>query len=371
MGDSTAHISVREPSGWVLGYVGDSLTEQGDGGVAAAQSLYPLGYDPTNLRADAVVGRSIWQNVDPWPTNGASQAVTTIRGLIAPSMWLIALCSNDFDTNQAGIQSRCESLIAKLKEQPFTRLLWVGPVVGPGSSVTTTQIATMYAALNAVDVAHPELDMRVLDISAEIHDGADETALWLSSDATRRHMTPAGYARRNSEIATFVAANSEPPSNPPLTGTATTHVTVRDVSSGASTVHVSVRNPPIQGTSTTHVTVRETGSVLVTADRTTVGADETVTLTGTNVASWAVDNGGALTGSGTTRTFVAPLRPRTVVYTVTVTAAGGATSSVQITVKAAPAAFRGGAWTAVRSHRTSSTGTAYGTGLYGAGNYGG
>lgn len=195
----------------IIGYIGDSTTVQNITN-AARDSIYTLGYTSSNAKVDGLVGRSIVDGVAPYIPSSQTVVSTWRSGGYHPNLWVIGLISNNFGQTLTQLKTAINTLLNLLVAEPVKKVLWVGPVV-PLTSSVAGQIPTMYQALNEVAATRSDLDMRVLDLSAAIHNGRDESGLWnLGNDSPAfRHMTDAGYAIRNDLIRTFVDANISSP----------------------------------------------------------------------------------------------------------------------------------------------------------------
>ena len=127
-----------------------------------------------------------------------------------PDVWVIALISNDFDQDKEGIKARIDTLLAVLDDEPVKRVLWVGPVVRPGSSMQSAVDTNLIPALEETAAEKAGvIDFRFFDLQAAIRGlrlNEESPALWFDD----RHMTPAGSDLRTSLIHDFIAANLPP-----------------------------------------------------------------------------------------------------------------------------------------------------------------
>lgn len=353
----------------IVGYIGDSLTFQdGNGATNIPASLASLGLNTTNLKVNGVVGRSISQNVAPWPTSGTTDIINSWRaGGYHPNYWIFALSSNDFDASIATLQSRVNTVLDLAITEPITKVLWIGPAIQPSpTTYTATQITNIYTALNNVAAARTDLDMEVFDLRNAFN-GVDQTGYWTDD----RHMSTAGYAARNTFIRSFVDANwgtfnATSGSTVTLTASGTdSDGTINSwlwtkVSGPAATLSSTTVQAPtwVTGAAGTYVwgvtatdddgatSSQATVSVTVVNANTApnagvdqiVSAYASVILTATDAEQtpeWSQTGGtsvGALSGSGATRTFIAPaFRSETV---LTFTASDGTLSdSMTVTVR--------------------------------------
>jgi hypothetical protein len=148
-------------------------------------------------------------------------------------------------------------------------------------------------------------------------------------------------------------------------------VTVNPVLTDTEPFSVTILGAAATATLGFSVTVLTSATLNVDADKTSVVADETVTLTGSGgtITTWAADNGATLTGSGATRELIAPAYIDTTVVRVTITGPGGS-DFVDITVKGQPSIYRSSSWVPTRVRKFDPASGGFGFGLFGEGPFG-
>jgi len=271
-----------------LGYIGDSLTEQsGPGPANIAASLVPLGFTTSNSKIDGLSGRSISQNVPPWPSPGTIQVMQAWRaGGFHPDLWLMALSSNDYDASISTLQSRVNLVLDEALLETVSKVLWIGPAIQPTpTSITPTQVANIYTALNNVAAARSDVEMVVYDLRAAYNAYDPVQSGWWTDD---RHMTTLGYSVRNSLIAGFIEDEM------PTTG---------NVSPGTSVTLIGSASSDSDGTIASYAWSQLLGATAT------------------------------LSGSGSNRTFTVPAGSVPLVLQLTVTDNLGATSSDTVTIR--------------------------------------
>lgn len=189
-----------------IGYIGDSLTVGGmSEGLQTAMG--EAGYDASSLKIDGLIGRSIVDGVPPYLPSSQDVVTTWRREGFHPNVWLIALVSNDFGRSKDELKISINQLLDVIDDEPVTTVLWVGPVVKPGSVLQSQIDDNMYPALSeVVNERAGSIDIKLLSLQAAIRDRhlADkEKALWTDD----RHMTAEGYRLRNQLIVEFCRAH--------------------------------------------------------------------------------------------------------------------------------------------------------------------
>ena len=308
---ATSHVSIYKTPTGLAGYIGDQHTEQGNSGIAVRDSLYFMGYNVDTLRINGQLNRPVIGGTSPTSLEVVSNWRTAGYH---PTLWIIALITNNSGQTLATMKAEINSLLDLIDDETIQKVLWVGPVLGAhADSTTTSQLTTMYQALNEVATARSAI-MSVFNISTTLHNGRDETGLWDLGDSTGKTMTSDGYALRNLLIRKYLSDNM--PAAPSTTVTATAHVSITAPANTAPTI---------------------------SRDKAIVRAGEIVTLTvgdpGGSVASVEIDGvvpEPAISGSGSTRTFVAPITLYDKDLTVTVRDNEGLTASTTVKVKASP-----------------------------------
>lgn len=185
-----------------IGYIGDSLTVGG-----MSEGLQPaieeLGYDASSLRIDGLIGRSIVDGVPPYVPSSQDVVTTWRQDGFHPNVWLIALVSNDFGKSKDELKLSMNKLIDVIDDEPVRTVLWVGPIVKPGSELQSQVDDTMYPALSEVMSERAgSIDIKLLNLQAAIRDRqlAEEVRVLWTDD---RHMTAEGYRLRNQLIVEF------------------------------------------------------------------------------------------------------------------------------------------------------------------------
>lgn len=182
-----------------IGIVGDSLTYQGGKGTPRILSAFAeAGWDilANDIRIDAVTGRGIRGGIPPvvtWRDQG-----------FLPDVWLIALGTNNLNATPTTLDNAIYDLIDTIRQTtPDATIHWVG--VG----IRSTEDARVAKVNNALLKRTWPDKFTFCDWDAHIHDGREEAGLWLLSDANGIHMTTAGYAIRNTYLATCIPAAAE------------------------------------------------------------------------------------------------------------------------------------------------------------------
>lgn len=193
-----------------IGFIGDQLTDQnGNPGTTSIMSrLVTQGWGAGNVMIDALSGRTIsngsgvtTQNViDSWRSLGFN-----------PRTFCFALITNDdFDTD-VNWTAKVNAVLDKVLEMPHQsglkyRIFWIG---GPAyradiqaGAPYSTRYSRFQTVMDTIRASRVPSDFELIsciNITAYIHNGRDETGLFLSagSDATGRGMTTAGYTVRN------------------------------------------------------------------------------------------------------------------------------------------------------------------------------
>lgn len=169
----------------MIGIIGDSLTWQGGKGpVRIGDALTRAGVDTAGLRIDAAPGRGIRGGiavVKQWSEEG-----------YLPSLWLIALGTNNLNADTNTLDHAVSALVDAIEDTtPTADLHWVG-------------VGLRFADPRVKKVNEVIWDWNLGDFydwNAHVHDGRDEAALWLPTDAEGVHMTAAGYQVRNDYLA--------------------------------------------------------------------------------------------------------------------------------------------------------------------------
>lgn len=162
-----------------------------------------LGYDTSSLRIDGLVGRSIVDGQPPYLPSSQEVVTRWRQEGFHPNVWLIALMSNDFGKTKDELKIAIGTLLDVIDDEPVTKVLWVGPVVMPGSQLQSQVDENMYPALTEVMTERAgSVQIEVLDLQSAIrgqHVADEERTLWTDD----RHMTPTGYRLRNELIVEF------------------------------------------------------------------------------------------------------------------------------------------------------------------------
>lgn len=166
--------------------IGDSLTYQSGAGRANLESeMAKRGIVPQDIYFYGVSGKKL---IDP--DTGGKTTFDNITEAVAQmgnvDQWIIALGTNDAGATSASITSRTQSILAAIP--PGDPVSWIGV-----SYKTNTPGGSADKVNTAVQAG---IDSRTTfcDWGAFIHDGRDETGLWLTTEST--HMTAAGYKVR-------------------------------------------------------------------------------------------------------------------------------------------------------------------------------
>jgi hypothetical protein len=181
-----------------LGYIGDDLTLQGGSTQPQAQ-LVASGWDPSLLRVDAAVGRTI---------SGAADVITDWREQgFDPDTWIIALGSFDLASTDPQWTAAITAILDQISAGPGAAYTVYWPELVLRDSETDTRVTRFEAVLNTLVGDHPKITFKVNEsLNAYIHNGRTETGLWVlaGTDATGRLMTSAGYDLRNKFITAWV-----------------------------------------------------------------------------------------------------------------------------------------------------------------------
>lgn len=190
-----------------LGYIGDSLTYQNGSGCLAnggsgqdvLNSLTSKTF-ATNTVVDGLIGRSI---VDAGPTPLTQDVINSWRSDgIDPQSWVMALGSNNVgatDQQWTTYIGTALDAVAAGSKAAYT-VYWIGitfsPTYNDDRSTRFTSVMESVAAARS-----DKITMVPIDYDSLIHNGRDESDIWLASDTSGRHMTTDGYALRNQIIA--------------------------------------------------------------------------------------------------------------------------------------------------------------------------
>lgn len=178
--------------------IGDSLTYQdGLGEKAIAQALVDDGYGASNVYVYGIGGKKI--------TAKDSRGKTTVQNiaearakLATVDIWVIALGTNNVGDSTTTFSANVNAVLDAIG--PDDRVVWVNLAF---YRITNSNAAKFNPLLQAAVSARPHASYA--DWNSFIHDGRDETGLWVYPvDAT--HMTQAGYAARNAFVLTQVDA---------------------------------------------------------------------------------------------------------------------------------------------------------------------
>lgn len=176
--------------------IGDSLTAEmlpilyaamTEAGVTT-RNLYTWGVGGKQLTADDVTGRDTLSNM---------RDARTMLGDV--DLWLIALGTNNTPDTDAVVNTALDAVLGATNGKPVH---WVNVTYKTTPSATATRINKLITA----KVTAP--NRAVADWDAWVHNGRNESGLWVSADDT--HMTPAGYALRAAFYADLLTEDPEP-----------------------------------------------------------------------------------------------------------------------------------------------------------------
>ena len=194
--------------------IGDSLTWQNNnpGPPGITTTLVNQGWGAGNVKVDGLVGRSIINGVAPYIPS-TQDVINSQRALgYNPRTWCFSLITNDEWDTDAGWTAKVNTVLDLVKSVPHSsglkyRIFWIGgPTYRPdiqAGAPYNTRFSRFQTVMDTIAASRVPADFEfisTINICALIHNGRDETGLWLDSgsDVTGRHMTTAGYTLRNS-----------------------------------------------------------------------------------------------------------------------------------------------------------------------------
>lgn len=183
-----------------IGVIGDSLTYQGgQGAQRIIDAFKTAGHDVTNIGVNGLTGRGIagtavrpstLEVIQQWRFTGFD-----------PGTYLIALGTNNRGDTAAHWRRDIGKVLTEIG--PGKAVHWIGLAFRGGFDPRAEQFDRVLWEL--------QIDGRLTGHSWEdyIHDGRDQTGLWLPSDPNGVHMTKAGYDIRNAYYAACVPVAAE------------------------------------------------------------------------------------------------------------------------------------------------------------------
>lgn len=184
-----ADVVIEPTSGKTVAIIGDSLTYQnGNGTYELTQKLVAAGYDPSNIYIWGVGGKKL--------TTADTSGKTTMQNIADARVqlqhvdtWIIALGTNNAGNTDAAFTQGVNTVLDTIGSQE--RVVWISMAF---YKITNNNAARFNPILSATVEARVNGDF--VDWNTYIHNGRDETGLWVYPvDYT--HMTTAGYDIRN------------------------------------------------------------------------------------------------------------------------------------------------------------------------------
>ena len=214
-----------QPVAEQVGWIGDSLTWQNNnpGPSAITTQLVNQDWGDGNVKVDGLVGRSIINGVAPYIPS-SQDVIDSWRALgFNPRTWVFALITNDEWDTDSGWTTKINTLLAKVLSVSHSsgkkyRIFWIGgPAYRPdiqAGAPYSTRYSRFQSVVDTIAATRVPADFEILtsiNITALIHNGRDETGLWLDSgsDATGRHMTATGYTLRNTLSVPYILPPSQ------------------------------------------------------------------------------------------------------------------------------------------------------------------
>ncbi|TIC81960.1 SGNH/GDSL hydrolase family protein [Nocardioides sp. GY 10127] len=186
-----------------IGFVGDSLTYQDDSD-AVAESLADARF--LGSRVDGLIGRPI--SADTAGTSSLEVISSWRDDGFDPRYWCVPLGANERNATDSQWRTHITEVLDAIAsgDRSDYVVLWPGLVFSPDVDMADA-VGRFNALLDTIAGERTDLTLLGYDMDAAIHDGRDESGLWLSSDTTGRHMTAAGYAVRNQVVTAALTAH--------------------------------------------------------------------------------------------------------------------------------------------------------------------